>query len=86
MKFTYDSSVDTLVIEFDKPTNKPKKKIANGMIADIAPSGELASLEILSASTHYPMLKQFVGQAQEVLKMEEALQMMQQLGGLGNFS
>lgn len=82
MKFTYDSNVDTLVIEFEKPSNQPKKTISNGMLAGFTSSGELATLEILSASTHYPMLKQFVGQAQEVLKMEEALQMMQQLGGL----
>ena len=56
MKIEYDRDVDALYIQF-QPTDKVAKsfKIQEGIIADLAPDGQIFGIEILDASKRMPL-------------------------------
>ena len=56
MKWTYDPSVDALTIEFltDRKSARTEE-IEPGMLFDYDKAGHPISLEILDASTHFPV-------------------------------
>lgn len=72
MKFIYDSEADKLTMEF-KPSRGQKLAsldLGNHTQAFMSPKGKLCFLEIGMASAQYPVLKEFIQQADQLRNMQ----------------